>query len=522
MDRRGFLRRTSLVGLAAGLGVPACRSKAPPNLLLIVIDTLRADRLGCHGANVSTPTIDGLAAGGVRFDRAYCHIPVTLPSHVSMFTSTYPHEGGPLNNGQPVSAEKTLLAEMLAQRGYRTLGIPSLGTLAMGIDQGMETFLDPQFPFLYEVAETTNDRLFSVGGLSSLGSPFFLFLHYADPHAPYHAHGAWTHPVEIRLDGELLATPNVADETRIRLRAPLPAGRHVLSFAGQRGFQIVKLFFSPEECDVQPLSGVEPRGEGWIGWVEGTGELAIDSRVTSGRPVRFTVFVEDGQDRDQLRAAYDAEVAHVDAQLGQALARLEELGLLDNTAVVLTSDHGESLGEHGHVGHIHQLYEPLLRVPLILRYPGQLPRGAVLDSTVRHIDLLPTIAELLQLDSVPGQRGTSLLPMVRGEEAGDRPLLAMTFRDEARSDKAALLEGRVKLIADLDTGQQELYDLTVDPQELHDLSGERPELLDQMAGRLASEQTAVGFPGDLRDLREGAPPLEERTREMLRALGYAN
>ena len=195
---------------------------------------------------------------------------------------------------------------------------------------------------------------------------------------------------------------------------------------------------------------------------------------------------------------------------------LKERGLLEDTLVVFFSDHGEGLGNHDHVGHISQLYDSLIHVPLIFNWPGRLPVGTVIDASVSLIDVFPTISELLDLDRPVRVSGASLAPLMRGEDFPARPVIAATYRPESFSDKRAIVVDGFKYIHSWKDEQEkeELFDVVNDPGELTNLVEARPEVLSRLRNELARR---------LAEMAQSAPvevELSEEDKAQLRALGY--
>ncbi len=326
------LLAAALLGLTAcgGATAPAPRG---PNVLLIAVDTLRADALGAHGASGDpTPAIDALAARGTRFAEARAHAPWTLPSFSSLFTSRPPHRhgaGGRLGEFRVLAPDALTLAEVLRDAGYRTSAITNVDFLSepFGTVQGFEhvNAFAPADNRSARGAAATTDA--AIERLRSADGRFFCFVHYFDPHAVY---------------------------------APPPAERSRFALPGDR------------------------QGS----WTFGTRQDVVGHR--SGRlPV-------DAGLMQRAHALYAGEVAHVDAQIARLLAELDALGLTDDTLVVLTSDHGEEFFDHGGWEHGHTLHEELLHVPLVLAGPG-VPSGQVRETQVGLIDVAPTICRLAEV-----------------------------------------------------------------------------------------------------------------------------
>ena len=244
------------------------------------------------------------------------------------------------------------------------------------------------------------------------------------------------------------------------------------------------------------------------------GVLEIEAEDNGRRSIDFRFQLDLKRSPERIRDAYLSEVEFVDRALGDLLDKLGERGWLEKSVVVVVSDHGEALGEHGQPAHIEHLYDSMLRVPLILWGPGLLPAGLTVDSPVGLVDILPTIAALMDVDLPPGVRGRNLLPAIRGVATAESVFLSQTFRPEAKRDLVSLVESGFKIIGDTGASTYELFDLAGDPGEVEDLAARRKALAEVMAGRLAlvlerSEQGSAV-----------AAPIDEETRSQLRALGY--
>ena len=431
MKRAGYaLVGAALLGAMLGAALWS-RSKGPVagsrplNLLLITVDTLRADHLGCYGgADASTPAIDRLAKEGVLFEQASTCVPLTLPSHASILTGTYPAFHGAHNNGTyKVDDSVVTLAEVLRGRGYRTGAVIGAFPLAsrFGLTQGFDTY-DDTLPVPQEgerkmgYAQRPADRV-SRAGLEWLetkeGKPFFLWLHYFDPHSPY--------------------APPEPFAARFR-----------------------------------------------------------------GRP-------------------YDGEVAFVDEQVGRVLERIRRPDFASNTLVVLMSDHGEGLGDHGEWTHGVFLYESTLRVPLLMALPGVLPAGRRVGQPVRSIDVLPTVLELLRVPIPDAVQGESLRPLYEGGAASQRAVLAETRaprENYAWSDLDAIRVGALKFIR---APRPELYDLSADPGETENRFSARPDDGARLAAELEHRLADAA-----RHAPDGSGPREpdDETRKRLASLGY--
>ncbi len=486
------MRTFWLVLTPALLGLAGCSEPEPPaNVVLIVVDTLRAD-LGKGIEDVATPAFDALARDGVSFSRAYSHAPMTLPAHAALFSARPPDATGLVANEQDqVPADLPLLAEHLAQQGFATRAVVSLWTMgtasrASGFERGFERYDRGYFgrieqaPASFERVERALDELEG-------RRPFFLFAHFADPHFPYNAHERPAgRMVELLVDGELVAEFDVSNTVEFERTLALAPGEYGVVLRSEHSFTFyrheaappegVTITPIPEEC----LPGASPKS-----WSRITSRVVNHTDGAVAFPLHFEL-AEEPPDAEE-RARYPLEVAFVDRWLGELVESLRRRGLYDDALVVLTSDHGEALGEHGWWGHKENLYDELLHVPLVVKPPaGNDARTRLVpqkDRLVRHADVVPTVLDLLGLPELPGQRGVSLLA---DDARAERELLAVSRlvrvaaggSFEVREDLVALRDDAFKLVYRGEADCFEMYDLRADPAELVDVfrarRGERP------------------------------------------------
>lgn len=420
-------RRRPQLGLGLALALAtSCGGKleglAGNNLLLISVDTLRADHTSPYGAAADTPLLQRLAAEGVVFENAYSPVPLTQPAHASVFTGSYPaHHGVRDNVGFTLAERAVTLAECFRDAGYQTGAVVAASVLSKrsGLDQGFESYddaftaaqLGTGLPVVERAGEEVRDRALAWLDGRDRSRSFALFVHFYDPHTPYAA------------PGEL----------------------------GQR-------------------FAAEP---------------------------------------------YAGEIAHADRCVAAIVERLEREGLLESTAVVFLSDHGESLGEHGEKTHGLFLYEAALHVPLVIRLPGGELRGRRERALVSLVDVLPTLVDLFELRAPPPMDGLSLRPLLEGGELPDRSLFAETLYPlfYRWSPSFSIRRGPHKYI---EAPRAELYDVVADPRELQDQLGTAPETAAPLQGALQRE---------LARWASAAPTSEQATStdsvQALAALGYS-
>jgi arylsulfatase A-like enzyme/Flp pilus assembly protein TadD len=423
-----FQSRIVLAAFIAGLlyGVVPAAGKAGPNLVVVTIDTLRADHLACYGYDrIKTPNIDQLARTGVRFANAFTPVPITLPAHTALMTGQYPMSTGIRDfSGNKLTTGAMTLARVLQGHGYSTAAF--IGSAALdsrfGLNQGFDTYYDnfnlghTREIHLDEI-ERRGDQVVDLA-LKWLEShrqkPFFIWVHLYDPHAPY----------------------------------------------------------DPPE----PYA-----------------------RLYRGH-------------------LYDGEIAFADAQVGRLFAYLKQQHLYDNSIVVLASDHGESLGEHGEKTHGFFIYNATLHVALIVRIPGDPPR--VVQQGVSLVDVMPTILQALRISRPPNVQGQSLLSLMMGRQSGSvsgqysenyAPLIHFGW------NRLLSLEWRgMKYI---ETTRPELYDLKSDPHELHNLFSTHQAMAHEMNERL-QDLIRRYTPASKTSAADGQPT-DPTLLASLRSLGYA-
>ena len=445
------------------LAAPAVKPPPPenhPNIVLITVDTLRADHLSSYGYHLKTsPTIDKLAAEGVRFENAYSPIPLTGPSHTSLFTSRFPQEHGARMNGfaAPKHSKWLSLPQILKRFDYQNGAFVSAWPLTARL-----THLDRWFDH-YDEDLTRQYQVFNSSRYAedvtplavswleeNHAGPFFLWVHYFDPHSPYN----------LRQD---FADPE--------------ASGHVKSTR-------------------EPLN------------------VKMANRIKK----------------------YDSEIGYADFHIAKLLARLDALGLKQSTLVVLTSDHGESLGEHGYVGHGRQLSQGIVHIPLIMRYPERLPAGKVISRNVSLLDATPTILELAigpqrEQDLPTSFAGRSLASAMTAEEQIPvRPIRYITFAGKkgwmprwlsrvwVSPDEKPLRVGQSlgseKMVWDPTGRSISVFNIDKDPFEAN------PRVFSRRHAQYSATARPLAQWFKATDLSAGESKLTKRDTEVLKTLGY--
>ncbi|MEM7136566.1 MAG: sulfatase-like hydrolase/transferase [Myxococcota bacterium] len=425
------------LGMSAACKRAAETSPAPeststsssPNVLLITVDTLRADHLGSYGYDEArTPVADRFAKEGVRVERAIAPTPLTLPSHTTIMTGLEPPAHSVRGNGVfRVPDSVQTLAEVLKAEGYETQAFVSADVLhrRFNLDQGFDGYDDvlssgtkrgPAHMLERPGAQTMDRVLGWFKERTSSASPFFLWVHLFDPHEPYEPPPA---------DAKLAATP------------------------------------------------------------------------------------------------YDGEITSADRQVGRLIEALEPNGVLDNTILVFTSDHGENLGEHEEGTHAMFIYEATQRVPLIFRYPSKLPAGKVYDGPVRSVDIMPTVLSLAGMSATKTQ-GHDLSAALASGTVSESPVqYSESYYPELMFGMAALEGLREGDWTYIRAPRPELYDRSVDPGEVRNLlDGGGSPAAKARALELESALTGVIEESQQFASVAQAKPLDPQTAAMLKSLGY--
>jgi len=462
--RRGAGRTAALaltLIVAAALTLPCLagsKSDRPGDVILIVIDTLRPDALGCYGnpAPVS-PRLDALAADGVRFTAAVSTSGWTLPAIASLMTATWPTLHGATGKSSemyPIRENVPTGAERFRQAGYRTFGFANAAYVSpmLGFDRGFESY-DHRHAFNEDIrrADETIDAALELIR-AHREEPSFVFIHLFDPHLDYDP------PATTR-----------ARFTAGREEPPAP--------------------LSWEDCvSLQRGRGTQPPATADIAYV---------------------------------KALYHAEVAFADEQIGRLVAELKSLGRYDAATLVVTADHGEEFWEHGGFEHGHTLYAELVDIPLIVKLPAEKkPARAVISSQVRIVDIMPTLLDLCGLEPFAQAAGSSLLPMMLGAEEPDRTAFCeSTLRGK---DCYVWSTGRYTYILNMGSGRgalPELFDRQADRAQTRNLASAQPEIASEL--NRALEEFRGGLREQARKLPARQPrDMSPREIESLRSLGY--
>jgi arylsulfatase len=449
----------AVAGLAFILGRPLDLSRAP-NVILITVDTLRADHLGAYGyPRATSPNFDAFANEGMLFRRAFSHSPETNPSLSNLMSSFYPHETQVLRIFHVLPEAVMTLSEVLKDHGWRTAAIVSNYMLrrGSGFEQGFDEYDDRMDDPGESHGVAALQRIASKTSAAAIewlrqhrDGRFFLWVHYMDPHVPY--------------------TP------------PPPYDTMFTASAGEH----------------RPLLLLPKEG------------------ITAGRNlggIPYSARLGDHTDAHYYVAQYDGEIRFLDESLGQLLGEIRTLGLLDKSLVIVTADHAEGMGEHDFFfNHTEFVFTSVIHIPLVVRLPDAAGRGQQINEPVSLSDVFPTVLKVTGIRLPEGIRGQSLL------DPRPKPIVAhATF---ASGHTTVIQHGHALVVDRGRPGRPELYDLAHDFYETRNLLEDgNPE-----ATRMASEMTETFKAIAKEDaLRLGAPiewAIQRDEKDKLRTLGY--
>ena len=460
-----MLTRRSLIQAAGAAAASSAQTRRRPNFLFLIADDHAGYVLGCDGnTQAETPNLDRLASEGSRFAMHYCNSPVCTPSRQSFFTGQMPSMAGVTRLPTPLSDQKPTIAKQLKAAGYTT------GVI------GKMHFNRPAAPGLHGFDYMMTEReLAQAWARDVKPRPISDDVRTKPQWRPFRD------PARIWLNADKLPFPRYEEEMKAAYQVKLASD--FLEQNRNKPFALWVSFHEPHSPYDFP---VEDR-----------------KRIPASRFTPPRVGPEDAwqipkifrdlsaEDKKGIIASYYTSSSYLDRNLGRVLKKLQQLNLENHTLVVYTADHGYDLGHHGRFEK-HCGYDPALRVPLIIRYPGRVRQGVVKDLT-EHVDLAPTILDLLGVDPLPVQHGVSLRPYVEGRKV-EAPR-DHVFSQYLENEEAFIRTRKWKFIFcsgkrargdgyDIDTPTPgryvRLYDLERDPGEFTDVAGKNPKVVEEM------------------------------------------
>lgn len=438
------------------------------NVLLVTIDTLRTDKIGLYGnKTVKTPNLDYLGQKGTWFTTDITVQPNTNASHTSLFTGVFPFvHRVRFHMLDPLSPNAETLAQMLDRRGYATAGFYSWVTGENGFSglRGFQTYENVTFHPIPGAAGAS---------LRSMTVPYRLLGKYL------FLPGVIENQV---LQGD---QGTVQENTDAKANVTTDAAVRWLDDNASRPFFLWVHYFDPHYPYTPPPPFDTMYDPNYAGHVDGS--MATVEYIYGHGTGTLTP-----ADVNHLTALYEGEVSFADQQVGRLLDEFDRLGLNSNTIVVLTADHGESLGTAGRWFHGTRLNYTDIHVPLIMRFPPAIPAHRSVDAPVQSIDVMPTILGLLKIP-VPAQvQGTSLLPLI-AEKKTDSDPISITMLDNYR--QISVVDKQWHLLWDRQKNKTQLYDHQIDPLELDDVATRQPAVVTQLLKRLEQRLTDLKFSG---------------------------
>ena len=471
------IKNAGMAVCLVGLLLSGCAHAPRPNVVLIVLDTLRGDRLSCMGYDrPTTPHIDAIAAQGALFTHAFSTCFWTLPSHASLFTGLHPLQAGATSETLHLPEGDNTLAEILGGAGYRTAGFVcnSWVSAERGFGQGFQEYIEMwRRENQVDVDSTANsmetltvDKMERwIAAAAKDGKPFFLFANLNGVHLPYR-----------------------------------PAPEYVEKFVANRGHDMQR---------VVELSHITS------GWSHLVGETPLSE-----------------EDYRILNDLYDGEVAWADDLVGRIAAALDAAGIADNTIFVIMSDHGEHLGEHDKIDHMSTMYDPALHIPLVIRYPRAFKPGTRNDTMVSIVDVAPTLIHLCgAADRAPQLHVgiTSLANPARAPETfilagNERPLTGIQLlKSRYPGYDYNAIDYRLRCIRSRDSKliwnenrPAELYNLAQDPGETNNLAESHADTQRDLMGLLTRSFDKMGKSKEYFMFES----TDREALERLRSLGY--
>jgi arylsulfatase A-like enzyme len=469
-----------------------------------------------------------------------------------MFTSHPPHELKLFNNGDVFDGSFPMFTDILEKKGYKTAAFISLGVLksTFGLARGFDEYED-DFDKLngryYKVASEINQEVIPWFEKNK-DKRFFAWIHYSDPHEPYVTVDA-PPDTEVFANGTSVGKYVLGKKEKIAINFTAKPGENVLEFRGlvRRGPKKIQIADSVRFLDPQlftvPSEGIETKfDEGFkpvklstgadAYYFVGSGKLILVNQSSEPHSLQLRVSGGVYQQRIELvHKNYAAEVQYVDKYLGELWKKLEGLGLLKNTIVILTSDHGEGLKTHGNLGHVERLYQETVRVPFIIYYPNLGRRGHVANPIVNHLDLMPTILDLVHVNYNGVMNGHSLKHYVSWSPIDwltSKPVpriqtFTATYAPEARVNSFSMVYENMKLIhtPNKSKWQWEAYDLKADPNERKNLAAkDRDRFNSPEISKLRQILEDYRRDAEAAHGKRVNPKLSEEEQRMLGTLGY--
>lgn len=507
------------------------KEKKPTNVILITLDTHRADYVSAYNPEKSkTPNIDFFAQKGILCENCYSLIPITAPAHASLFYSIPPHLLNLYNNGEVFLPEKkkSSLAELFQEKGFKTAAFVSLGVLQshFQLHLGFDLY-DDKMPShrWYLHAQEINDKVLPWIEKNK-GHNFFAWIHYSDPHDPY-APPSLPPDLRIDLNGHLISQVCLQKYERLSIKFKLRQGKNKILFTvlnpypgseDQLRAALNEIEFIHPESAKLSFENIHfiHRGEKRSALIKRNGTILIecpepDAELTINARGNLNLHASE------KTQSYRQEVEYLDQQIGTLKTKLKELNLLDECLIVLVGDHGEGLGENKtrfgdrYFGHIHYLYGVYMKVPLIIYDPTMEKETERINEMSTILDVAPTILGRMGWKKKPYYQGRDLFKTKKVTKL----IFEETYTPEAIYDRFGMLQYPWHMVYTPETQKFELFHLFADPGEKDDVyethkNAEEIKKLQEMLKQKASDI--------LKHKQE--VKIDKKSLEMLKSLGY--
>ena len=448
-------------------GLPACflfGNSKDANVLLVVVESLRYDAISRASGAARTPNMQALATEGAAFRSCFSHSPVYEPAMASLLSSRLPHEHGVMRNGDGLSEGVALLPEWLRKRGYQTFADFGLSSGAPHPGVGLGRGMDRVVSFSNELAPASDVidgfETFLAGARQE--KPWFALLQLVETRQPFDASEDDRVEAQIIRDGEEPETLSIGENCFWERSLTLPPGRTRFTVHGDVSMRVLRF---GAHAGKHALNTIFERGEVLKAGKEFV--ISVENPGDEPQDCELSAWFHDAPTLAESRKRYRGEVEAVDKAIGRLVETLRKRGLYDHTVIVLTSDHGLALGEHGHLGRDIGLFDEFLHVPLLIKPLKDDPRLEDLTHSVtdivRLVDVVPTLLELANVHPMPGAGGASLL------EHRQRELIAEAHAQDPACSTFLIRDERFKLVLGSSENRYTMYDLRSDTLEQEDV-----------------------------------------------------
>ncbi len=444
--------------------ITSCKKNNIKYIFFITLDTTRADFIEYNSDTNLTPNLAKLASKGLIFKNAYSLIPITLPSHNSMFYSRYPHELKIYNNGQIRDIKYPTMTQLLRANGYYTGAVISLGVLKkdFGLNKGFIDYNDKFSEGLwYKRAEEVTIQAMKIIDKGK-GKKSFFWIHYSDPHEPYFP-PIYKGKFLVKFKNNLLYEGTCVDKALIKINLKISPGKNILKLenilpqqlvmknkfsTGFKNITYIDFKLNPQnkkEITIKYPDDwriLKPRGKTHYKTKELISEIIINNTTNTLKNIKVSFLRSLVLKNKWKKFLYGREIKYMDHWIGELIKYIKQMGIYDESAFVVMGDHGEGLGEFkGHFGHIHYLYKPYSHVPMFVSGMGVKKKGFN-NNLVSNLNIAPTILELTGINKPKTMIGYSLFD----KNAKHNRLLLETFFPEAYFDVFSLIEYPYQLI----------------------------------------------------------------------------